>query len=229
MCARLFHPCKGEIINYFIWPDICVIGSINSHYFHIIGDGYSSTQFRWGLYIPIVRISVIFQLGGLVYPPTKTRQPWPWHIWSIVSRHQANKEISRHSPMADVLGATMLTSAFLVAIGWLLPEGWCQVNPVFLFLLPFSCGVLTKDHGVKRFGLGEFSSYIFYPKIDVIGASKFQGWTHSFKAVWRDERRGVFGGLVLLSRREAIKVQCHWLGGWAPTLGYVVGVIWGVS
>ena len=49
---------------------------LNSHYFHIIGDGHQPKSV--GVYIPIIRIPI---KGGRSPIPKKTRQPWPWHIW----------------------------------------------------------------------------------------------------------------------------------------------------
>ena len=46
------------------------IWSLNSHYFHRIGDFHSSTQFRRGLYIHDSQDSVIFQVGWVEPSPT---------------------------------------------------------------------------------------------------------------------------------------------------------------
>ncbi len=68
-CFRAF---QGGVFLPSIWrmESWCVLGSINSHYFHIICRGWSSTQFRRGLYTHEIRIPSL-KVGGLPSPRTK--------------------------------------------------------------------------------------------------------------------------------------------------------------
>ena len=52
----LFKPCFGGYFLILLEMSMCAIGSINSHYFHIIGDKLINPIV--GVYIPIIRIPI---------------------------------------------------------------------------------------------------------------------------------------------------------------------------
>ena len=52
---------------FIMTPVLYVPGSINSHYFHIIGDGHQPKSV--GVYMPIIRIPI---KGGMTIPNTRS-------------------------------------------------------------------------------------------------------------------------------------------------------------
>ncbi len=74
---RLFYPDWWRWLTRLVQDfSIHVCQGLNSHYFHIIGDGHQPNS--RGLYTHY-KDSVI--KGGRSPIPNKTRQPWPWHIY----------------------------------------------------------------------------------------------------------------------------------------------------
>ena len=64
----LYMPGTWNLQSYYILIIFtCAIGSINSHYFHIIGDGKINPIV--GVYIPIIRIPI---KGGMTIPNIAT-------------------------------------------------------------------------------------------------------------------------------------------------------------
>ena len=131
---------------------IDVPGSINSLYFHTIGDGHQPKSV--GVYIPIIRIPI---KGGMSLSPKK-RDFWPWHRskrWRFVSCHDkptmhGSGGLASHGPSFTGEKTRPKTNIFAPQNGWLEYDCFLLERPICRGELLVSRSIILYEYHVCK-------------------------------------------------------------------------------
>ena len=78
IASNLKQRLMKRVIALPMTPDPYVRSGLNSHYFHIIGDGHQPNN---RVYIPIIRIPI---RGGMTIPNTRSLDPGSYMVYGCI-------------------------------------------------------------------------------------------------------------------------------------------------